>query len=175
MNVKIRHEEPSTQTPPLLNIPVTVIPKTSSAVGSTIPLTILPITPLQQQSTPTPTPAPTTAITVSLIPALPDFSSLFRCDRKVYKAKDERKRYIDLVEKSVKEIIKDKVKSQLPKILPKEVSDYATLVIQRSITESLENIVLAKSSSQPKTTYEAAALLTEFDLKKIILDKILAK
>nr|GEU65309.1 hypothetical protein [Tanacetum cinerariifolium] len=42
------------------------------------------------------------------------------------KAKDERKRYIDLVEKSVKEIIKDKVRNQLPEILPKEVSDYDT-------------------------------------------------
>ncbi|GJW86833.1 hypothetical protein Tco_0162173 [Tanacetum coccineum] len=58
------------------------------------------------------------------------------------KAKDERKRYIDLVEKAVKEIIKD------------------------------ENIVLAKSSSQPKLTYEAAASLTKFELKKILLDKI---
>ncbi|GJU81818.1 hypothetical protein Tco_1284183 [Tanacetum coccineum] len=50
MNVKVRHEEPSTQTPPLLNIPVTVIPKTSTATGSTIPPTIPPITPLPQQS-----------------------------------------------------------------------------------------------------------------------------
>ncbi|GJU38321.1 hypothetical protein Tco_1191278 [Tanacetum coccineum] len=70
------------------------------------------------------------------------------------KAKDEKKRYIDLVEKSMKEIIKDEVKSKLPEILPKE------------------NIVLAKSSSQPKSTYEAAASLTEFELKKILLDKI---
>ncbi|GJZ71913.1 hypothetical protein Tco_0635764 [Tanacetum coccineum] len=46
MNVKVRHEEPSTQTPPLLNIPVTVIPETSTAARSTIPLTIPPITPL---------------------------------------------------------------------------------------------------------------------------------
>ncbi|GJV39462.1 hypothetical protein Tco_1417902 [Tanacetum coccineum] len=88
------------------------------------------------------------------------------------KAKDERKRYIDLVKKSVKEIIKDEVKNQLPKILLKEVSDYATPVIQISITESLENIVLAKSSSQPKSIYEAVASLTEFELKKILLDKI---
>nr|GEY11258.1 hypothetical protein [Tanacetum cinerariifolium] len=36
------------------------------------------------------------------------------------KAKDERKRYIDLVENSVKDIIKDQVKSQLPPILSKE-------------------------------------------------------
>ncbi|GJR00579.1 hypothetical protein Tco_0523563 [Tanacetum coccineum] len=153
MNFKVRHEEPSTQTPPLLNVPVTVILKTSSAAGSTIPPTILPITPLQQQSTPTPTPAPTTTTTVTSIPALQDFSSLFRFDQRLQilamvdaqlstrledsikksfgsytakfekKAKDERKRYIDLVEKFVKEIIKDEVKSQLPEILPKEVSD----------------------------------------------------
>ncbi|GKD41523.1 hypothetical protein Tco_1261730, partial [Tanacetum coccineum] len=45
------------------------------------------------------------------------------------KAKDERKRYIDLLEKSVKEIIKDEVKNQLPEILPKEASDYATPMI----------------------------------------------
>nr|GEU61295.1 hypothetical protein [Tanacetum cinerariifolium] len=57
-------------------------------------------------------------------------------------------------------------------ILPKEISDYTTLVIQSSIIESLENIALAKSSSQPKSTYKEAASLTEFKLKKIFLDKI---
>ncbi|GJZ25184.1 hypothetical protein Tco_0562643, partial [Tanacetum coccineum] len=88
------------------------------------------------------------------------------------KAKDERKRYIDLVKKSIKEIIKDEVKSQLPQILAKEVSDYATPVIQSSVTESLENIVLAKSSSQPTSTYKADASLTKFELKNILLDKI---
>ncbi|GJU52342.1 hypothetical protein Tco_1226056 [Tanacetum coccineum] len=192
INVKVRHEEPSTQNPPLLNIHVTVIPKTSTATGSTIPPTILPITPLPQQSTPTPNPAPTTATTVTSIPDLLDFSSMFGFDQRVpalekelhqfkqadystqlletiksytaefeKKAKDERKRYIDLVEKSMKDIIKDKVKSQLPQFLPKEVSDYATPVIHNSITESLENIILAKFSSQPKSTYEAAASLTD--------------
>ncbi|GKD80528.1 hypothetical protein Tco_1347367, partial [Tanacetum coccineum] len=58
------------------------------------------------------------------------------------KAKDERKRHIDLVKKSVKEIIKDK------------------------------NVVLAKSSSQLQLTYEAATSLTEFELNKILLDKL---
>ncbi|GJX15871.1 hypothetical protein Tco_0216703 [Tanacetum coccineum] len=53
---------------------------------------------------------------------------------------EEESDYIDLIEKSVKDIIKDEVKSQLPQILPKEVSDYATPMIQSSITESLENI-----------------------------------
>ncbi|GJZ65068.1 hypothetical protein Tco_0621764 [Tanacetum coccineum] len=55
------------------------------------------------------------------------------------KAKDKKKRYIDLIEKSVKEIMKDEVNTQLPHILPKEISDFATPVIQSTITESLEN------------------------------------
>ncbi|GKE07171.1 hypothetical protein Tco_1399189, partial [Tanacetum coccineum] len=37
---------------------------------------------------------------------------------------------------------------------------------------ALENVVLAKSSSQSQSTYEAAASLTEFKLKKILLDKL---
>ncbi|GJS38790.1 hypothetical protein Tco_0563833 [Tanacetum coccineum] len=65
------------------------------------------------------------------------------------KAQEERKLYIDVVEKSVKDIIKDEVKSILPHIIPKEVSDFATPMIQSTITESLENVVLSKSSSQP--------------------------
>ncbi|GKD81781.1 hypothetical protein Tco_1348620, partial [Tanacetum coccineum] len=57
-------------------------------------------------------------------------------------------------------------------ILPKEVPDFATPVIQSTITKSLENVVLAKSSSQPQSTYEAAASLTKFELKKILIDKL---
>ncbi|GKA26266.1 hypothetical protein Tco_0712375 [Tanacetum coccineum] len=88
------------------------------------------------------------------------------------KAQEERKLYIDVVEKSVKYIIKDEVKSLLPQILPKEVSDFATPMIQSTITESLENVVLAKSSSQTQSTYKAAASLIEFELKKILIDKL---
>ncbi|GKF95516.1 hypothetical protein Tco_0288251, partial [Tanacetum coccineum] len=64
------------------------------------------------------------------------------------KAQEERKLYINVVEKSVKDIIKDEVKSLLPQILPKEASDFATPMIQSTITESLKNVILAKSSSQ---------------------------
>ncbi|GJZ81931.1 hypothetical protein Tco_0646925 [Tanacetum coccineum] len=190
MNVMVRQEEPSTQTPSLPTIPAMIIPETSIVSATTTPSTILPITPLPQQSTPTPTPALTTEATITSIPALPDFSSLFdaqlstRLEDSISKAfrsytaevkkkaQGEKKKYIDLIKKSMKNIVKDEVKSQLPHILPKEVSDYATPVIQSTITESLENVVLAKSSSQTKSTYEATTSLTEFDLKKILLDKM---
>ncbi|GJR95916.1 hypothetical protein Tco_0268090 [Tanacetum coccineum] len=87
MNVKVRHEEPSIQTPSLL-----IVPETSTAAATTI--------------------------------------------------------------------------------LPKEVSDFTTPVIQRTITESLDNVVLAKSSSQLQLTYEATTSLTKFELKKILLNKL---
>ncbi|GJU95179.1 hypothetical protein Tco_1319935 [Tanacetum coccineum] len=201
MNVKVCHKEPSDQTPPLLNIPVTVILETSTTTAVTVPPPIPPITPLPQLSTPTPTPS----TTPTPRPNLPDFSSVFAFNKRVSnlekeltelkqadhsvlllatiksqipamvddhldtrigdsiqdafqsyttefgkKAQAERKRYIDLVEKSVKDIISN----------------------ESTITESLEDVVLAKSSSQLESTYEAASSLTEFELKKILIDKM---
>nr|GEW35022.1 RNA-directed DNA polymerase, eukaryota [Tanacetum cinerariifolium] len=85
MNIDVRHEEPSAQKPPLLTIPITVIPETSSPAASTVSLHIPQFTPLPQPSTSTPTstPTPTTETTTS-IPALPDFSSLFGFNQRVY-------------------------------------------------------------------------------------------
>ncbi|GKE65325.1 hypothetical protein Tco_1519486, partial [Tanacetum coccineum] len=87
-------------------------------------------------------------------------------------AQDEKNEYIGLVDTSMRTIIKEEVNTQLPQILPQAVSDFATLVIERNVTESLEAAVLARSSSQPKSTYEAAASLFEFELTKILLDKM---
>ncbi|GKA28561.1 hypothetical protein Tco_0714806 [Tanacetum coccineum] len=39
-------------------------------------------------------------------------------------------------------------------------------------TESLEASILAKSSSQPNSTYKAAVSLSKFELKKILVDKM---
>ncbi|GKD10483.1 hypothetical protein Tco_1190168, partial [Tanacetum coccineum] len=40
------------------------------------------------------------------------------------------------------------------------------------IEESRNEVILAKVSSQPPSSYEAAATLTEFELKKILIDKM---
>ncbi|GKG58211.1 hypothetical protein Tco_0591990, partial [Tanacetum coccineum] len=40
------------------------------------------------------------------------------------------------------------------------------------IEESRNEVTLAKVSSQPHSSYEAAATLTKFELKKIFIDKI---
>ncbi|GJW37467.1 hypothetical protein Tco_0060387 [Tanacetum coccineum] len=68
--------------------------------------------------------------------------------------------------------IKEQVKDQLPQILPKEVSNFAPPVIEKLIKESRDEVTLAKVSSQPQSTYEASSTLTEFELKKILLDKM---
>ncbi|GKG09041.1 hypothetical protein Tco_0334873, partial [Tanacetum coccineum] len=59
-----------------------------------------------------------------------------------------------------------------PQILPKEVSNFAPLVIKSMVTELLKRAVLAKESSQLKFTYEATSSLIEFELKKILINKI---
>ncbi|GKB62061.1 hypothetical protein Tco_0918247 [Tanacetum coccineum] len=48
----------------------------------------------------------------------------------------------------------------------------AYYVIQSLIKESRDEVTLAKVSSQLHSTYEAASTLTEFELKKILINKI---
>ncbi|GJX80094.1 hypothetical protein Tco_0328243 [Tanacetum coccineum] len=165
MNVKTSHKELSTQAPPNISVHVTAIPETSTIHVRIVTLIIQPFSYILHMTTPTP--IPTIEPTTSLIPDLPDFASLFGIDQRVsaleqdlsqvkqvdhsaqiliqitaIKAQAETETYIDIIKKSVKEIIKD------------------------------ENVSLAKSSSQPQSTYKAAASLTEYELKKILLAKL---
>nr|GFA29737.1 hypothetical protein [Tanacetum cinerariifolium] len=78
------------------------------------------------------------------------------------------------LEKDLSEIkqVDQKVNARLPQILPKATSDVATPVIEKNVTECLKIAVLTRSSSQPQSSYEAAATLSEFELTKIFIDKI---
>nr|GEU54665.1 hypothetical protein [Tanacetum cinerariifolium] len=87
-------------------------------------------------------------------------------------AQAEKKEYIKIVDSIVRTIIKEEVNDQVPQILPKSILDVVTLVIEKNIIESLEAVVLTRSLSQPQTSYEAAATLFEFELMKILIDKI---
>ncbi|GKA41210.1 hypothetical protein Tco_0733803 [Tanacetum coccineum] len=141
----------------------------------------------------TPTPTPTTSEATTLFPTLPDFSSVFKFNDRVTKLETDlsKAKQVDQYAQAISFIpaivdyyinnklgetihkaIQEEVKTQLPQILPKAVSDFATPVIEGNVTESLEADVLAKSSSQPKSTYEAAASLSEYELTKILLEKM---
>ncbi|GJU54455.1 hypothetical protein Tco_1228169 [Tanacetum coccineum] len=90
----------------------------------------------------------------------------------IQEAQDDKNAYIELVDTSMRALIKEEVNSYLPQILPQAISDFATLVIEKNVTESVEATVLTRSLSQPTYTYEAAASLSEFELTKILIDKI---
>nr|GEY40479.1 hypothetical protein [Tanacetum cinerariifolium] len=73
MDIKVQHEDLSSQTSSLLTVPVLVILESSTAPTTTIPPPIPPFIPLPQQSTPVPTPT-TTEATISTTSA-PDFKT----------------------------------------------------------------------------------------------------
>ncbi|GJR65542.1 hypothetical protein Tco_0011607 [Tanacetum coccineum] len=107
-----------------------------------IPQPPIPIIQSQQQTHDSTT---TTTIPKTTLPEILNFASLF--DRT----------------QNIKAIIKDQVKAQVPKIMPK---------VKKCVIESLGAELLAKSSNQPQTSYAAAASILEFKLKKILIYKI---
>ncbi|GKC14697.1 hypothetical protein Tco_1011479 [Tanacetum coccineum] len=78
-------------------------------------------------------------------------------------AQAENDEFLKQIDSNIKTIIKDQVKAQESKIMPK---------VEKYVTGSLGAEVLARSSNQPQTSYAAAASLLEFELKKILIDKI---
>ncbi|GKG35476.1 hypothetical protein Tco_0440630 [Tanacetum coccineum] len=64
-------------------------------------------------------------------------------------AQAKKREYIELIDLTVRTIIKEEVNAQLPQMLPQAISDVATPVIEKNVTESLEVVVLTKSLSQP--------------------------
>ncbi|GKC88805.1 hypothetical protein Tco_1149454 [Tanacetum coccineum] len=68
-----------------------------------------------------------------------------------------------IVDSIIKAIINEHVQAQVSKIMPK---------IKKYVTESLGAEVLVRSTNQPQTSYAVAASLSEFELKKILIDKM---
>nr|GFC64603.1 hypothetical protein [Tanacetum cinerariifolium] len=109
MNIKMSHEVPSTQIPFPLTEPTTVIHDSSTIASTTVPPTILMISPLPQLTTPSP--APTAILTTTSIPTLPDFSSLFGFDHRVSTLETELSQ---LKQADLSAQVLESIKSQLP-------------------------------------------------------------
>ncbi|GJS03970.1 hypothetical protein Tco_0320478 [Tanacetum coccineum] len=175
MDVHIHHEVPSQQTPILLIVHVSFITDSSPVYSTIIPQSLPSFTSPPQQSISTPPPK-TEAINHQS--ALPDFAPVFQFNNRVtalsqYLGSPKRERgSLSYLSAFITTRITEQVKIQLPQILPKEVSNFAPPEIQRMVTESLEEAVLAKESSQPQSSYKAVATLIKFKLKKILIDKI---
>nr|GEV13766.1 retrovirus-related Pol polyprotein from transposon TNT 1-94 [Tanacetum cinerariifolium] len=137
------------------------VPEITSSFTTTIPPPPSFFNHLLQQATPTLT--PTTSEATTSFPSLLDFSSIFR-----FSDRDTN------IEKDLSEIKQvDQYAQAISSIYAiVDLSAFTTQVIERNVTESLEVVVLARYSSKPKSTYEAATSLSEYELTKILLDKM---
>ncbi|GJU44946.1 hypothetical protein Tco_1202212 [Tanacetum coccineum] len=78
-------------------------------------------------------------------------------------AQAENQEFLKTIDSNMKAIIKEQVKAQVSRIMPK---------IEKYVTESLGAEILVSSTNQHQTSYAAVASLSEFELKKILIDKI---
>nr|GEW11547.1 hypothetical protein [Tanacetum cinerariifolium] len=147
MDTIVSHEEPTSQTSAQYTVPVTAIPEITFVFAITVPSPPHFFNPPQQQATLTPTPTTYKATTSTSV--LLDFASMFKFNKRVTN-----------LERTLSEI--------------KQVNHFRLCapVIEKKVTESHEAAVLPRSSSQSKSTYEAAASLSEFELTKIVMDKM---
>ncbi|GKB21142.1 hypothetical protein Tco_0855065 [Tanacetum coccineum] len=146
-------EVPNTQTTTLLPIHVSVI--------TTIPQSLQTFTPPPLVSTPTP--PPTTEAT-NPPTTLPDFASVLKFNERIIS-----------LEKEVAELKKDPLHTQVTTLVDEHLDTRLGETrdkFMKFLSESLTTRIKEQVSSQPHSTYEAASTLTEFELKKILIDKI---
>ncbi|GJW41983.1 hypothetical protein Tco_0070782 [Tanacetum coccineum] len=144
------------------------------------PSSHLTTTPQQQ----TPDSITTTINTTITLPKIPNFASLFWFEQRYLaskmkeavdvairlqsnklkeEAEAENQELFNQVDSTIKAIIKEQVKAQVSKVMPQ---------IEKYVTTSLVVEVLVRSTNQPQTSYGIAASLSEFKLKKILIDKM---
>ncbi|GKE71312.1 hypothetical protein Tco_1529384 [Tanacetum coccineum] len=78
-------------------------------------------------------------------------------------AQAENQEFLNSLDSNMQKLIKDQVKTQTSKIKSK---------VEKYVTESLGAEVLIRSTNQPQTSYGIASSLSEFELKRILMDKM---
>ncbi|GKB30983.1 integrase, catalytic region, zinc finger, CCHC-type containing protein [Tanacetum coccineum] len=172
MDVHVHHEVPSQQTPTLLTVPVSVISDSSPVFSTVIPQSLPSFTPPPQQSTSTP--PPTTEAT-NPPSTLPDFASVFQFNNRV-----------TTLEKEVAELKKDPLHTQVTALVDdhldtrlgatrEEFMNFLSASLTARITEQGLNhchLFLPRKYLTLPPPLLTAATLTEFELKKILIDKM---
>nr|GFB14896.1 hypothetical protein [Tanacetum cinerariifolium] len=84
-------------------------------------------------------------------------------DRLQDEAQAENEDFINKLDENIRKIIKEQIKVQVSKILPK---------IKKTVNEQLEAKVLTRSSNSSKTSYVVAADLSKLELKKVLTENM---
>ncbi|GJY83795.1 hypothetical protein Tco_0497171 [Tanacetum coccineum] len=173
-----------TEATSLVDTSVTAIMEPSFTAQINRPPTPHPIV-IQTQQPPILTPATTTS---SSLQNLPNFASLFGFDNRLKALEDNfselrqtnqyaealaqflsresttaNQQFLDSIDDGMKKIIKEQVKKEVSKIIPK---------VEKFVTDQLESEVLVRSSKEANTSHAVAANLSELELKKILIDKM---
>ncbi|GJY75491.1 hypothetical protein Tco_0480607 [Tanacetum coccineum] len=85
-----------------------------------------------------------------------------KTDKLREEAQAENQDFLNSLDSNMKKIIKEQVKAQTSKIMTK---------VEKFVTETLGAEVLVRLTNQPQTSYVVASLLSELELKKILMDK----
>nr|GEW54996.1 hypothetical protein [Tanacetum cinerariifolium] len=139
--------------------------------------------PLQQEATPTPT--ETTSEATTSFTSHPDFTSVFKFNERVTnlekdlleikqvdqeEAQAKKREYIELVDSTVRSIIKEEVNTQLPQILQQAISEgVATPVIEKNVTESLEISQVVRVEEPPTSFNE---INDTFDFSEFVMNRL---
>ncbi|GJV91451.1 hypothetical protein Tco_1539264 [Tanacetum coccineum] len=92
-----------------------------------------------------------------------DVAVQLKYDRIREESSTANQQFLDSIDDGMKKIIKEQVKKEVSKIIPK---------IEKLVTDQLESEVLVRSSKEANTSHAVAANLSELELKKILIDKM---
>ncbi|GJZ51463.1 hypothetical protein Tco_0605978, partial [Tanacetum coccineum] len=171
----------NTESTSLVDVPVTAIAELPLL---SVTITPPPPTPLitHLQQTPTPTPFNQTnqfVVAVSSIPGIVDAylankmheavktAVQLQSERLEDEAQAENADFINKLDDNIKKIIKNQVKEQVKAQVSKILSK-----IEKTVNEQLKAKVLTRSSNESKKSHVVATILSELELKKILIDNI---
>ncbi|GKD39365.1 hypothetical protein Tco_1259572, partial [Tanacetum coccineum] len=92
-----------------------------------------------------------------------DVAVQLKYDRFREESTSANQKFLDSIDEGMRKIIKDQVKKEVSKVIPK---------IEKLVTDQLESEVLVRSSKEANTSHAVAANLSELELKKILIDKM---
>ncbi|GJZ34594.1 hypothetical protein Tco_0580411 [Tanacetum coccineum] len=94
-----------------------------------------------------------------------DVAVQLKYDRIREESTTANQQFLETIDDGMKKIIKEQVKKEVSKIIPK---------VEKFVTDQLESEVLVRSSKKANTSHAVAANLSELELKKILIDKMKA-
>ncbi|GJV96328.1 hypothetical protein Tco_1547905 [Tanacetum coccineum] len=94
-----------------------------------------------------------------------DVAVQLKYDRIQEESSTANQQFLETIDDGMKKIIKEQVKKEVSKIIPK---------VEKFVTDQLESEVLVRSSKEANTSHAVAANLSELELKKILIDKMKA-